>query len=97
MHKNDAIIRAYLDGKQIEWACKDKEDWTTFEGKLGDLDDVNDWFKFRIVPEKKMLYINVYPHDETTYGYYSREKADKAAGKARIACVEVEYKAGQGL
>lgn len=99
MHKNDAIIRAWLDGKTIEWACKDKEDWTVFDSVLGDLADPNNWFKYRIAPEKKMLYVNVYPNDHNSfsYAYSTREKADKAAAANRIACIEVEYKDGQGL
>lgn len=99
MHKNDAIIRAWLDGKTIEWVCKNKENWGIYQGGLGTLEDVNNWFQFRIVPEKKMLYVNVYPDGihSCHYAYSTREKADKAASVSRIACVEVEYKDGQGL
>jgi hypothetical protein len=44
------------------------------------------------------VYVNIYPPINGSCGavYKTRALADQWAGKMRIACVEVEYKPGEG-
>lgn len=43
------------------------------------------------VKEKRKGWINVYPYSGDDVMYNNKEIADRYAGSARIACVEIEY------
>lgn len=49
------------------------------------------------VPETGTCWLNIYQDARHGSAWSSREAADRAATKARIACVEVTYTVGQGL
>ena len=56
--------------------------------------DRNERFDLVNVPEKIVQYLNVYPSNDG-YAYPTREQADRAATKGRIACPRVEFGTGQ--
>lgn len=49
------------------------------------------------VPAKHVRWVNFYPHPHAPCEHATREAADYAALKARIACVKVEFAEGEGL
>jgi hypothetical protein len=42
-------------------------------------------------PEVRSVFVNVYPGNIGDYGYSSKAEADTAAGRYRIACLELKY------
>jgi len=92
------VIEAFRNGKQVQyrlpsvpsgWAWSDS---TNPDFSLG--------VDYRIKPEPKKMWVNVYPGpDNSVYGAvrFTRENADIAANTKRIACVEVTYTEGEGL
>lgn len=56
-----------------------------------------DWvrFLFRVRPKPIIRYLNVYPGSFSSDKYETRQDADRMAGKARIACVRIEFIPGQ--
>lgn len=48
------------------------------------------------VPKIIKAWVNIYPFSDG-YVYKTREEADKAADFNRIACVQIEFKEGEGL
>lgn len=51
------------------------------------------------IPEKRVVWVNVYENCMVGEGYKSKELADQNQSKfnARIACVRVEFTEGEGL
>jgi len=49
------------------------------------------------VPEKRELWLNIYPNTYLIGAYETRTDADNWASSDRIACVRVEYTEGEGL
>ena len=47
------------------------------------------------VPEKRVGYINIFQHENSSGVYKSRGSADKCGLAPRIACIRVEYTDGQ--
>ncbi len=91
--KHWAVIEAFRNGKQIQarlpgvpdgWVWSDTTDPAFSLG-----------VDYRIKPEPKKMWVNVYPSYGTVR--FSRQCADAAANSTRIACVEVTYTEGEGL
>jgi hypothetical protein len=93
------IIAAFAEGKTIQ----------LLQDKWEDIDAHNDIgfncepSRYRIKPEKKSFWLNIYEHAASTVAHPSKVSADSCAkdaasyGGKRIACVEVTYEEGQGL
>ena len=47
------------------------------------------------VPEKRVVWVNMYPGDHGSYGYDEKAIADDYCGLHREACIRVEYEVGQ--
>jgi len=63
------------------------------DGKFKD-----DWpQRFRNVREKKFGWLNIYDREGYSVLHYTRESADKNAGKDRTACIEISWHDGEGL
>ena len=56
---------------------------------------ISDAFNLINVPEKRVMYVNVYNDNEPVYRCQSRKDADEKECKKRIACIRVEYTEGQ--
>lgn len=85
------IIQAFAEGKTIQ--LKYPPDIWIDQTSCS---FVHDSDRYRIKPEKKKGWVNIYP-DIASGAYESKEKADRAASRSRIACIKIEYEEGQGL
>lgn len=56
--------------------------------QLSDFDLINP-------PQKEVRYVNVYPPDEFSRTYFTRQDADTLANNKRIACIRIEFTPGQ--
>jgi len=54
-------------------------------------------FDLFMAPVKYTIWINIYPGAYVNGEYASKDDADKAAFKDRIACIKVEFEEGEGL
>lgn len=96
------VLQAYADGKEIQLAyraAKGKE-WATCDSGVLNLSD--DRFVWRVKPEKKTGWINIYPPTHFhTVGmnsiYDTKENADTNKSRDRIACIQITYEEGEGL
>ena len=95
------IIKAWGEGKEIQYFNSITKTW----GNIG-VDNPSFTMpddKYRIAPEKKKGWINIYKNstgcDATGgYIYQSKEAADMTPTSFdRVACIEIEYEEGQGL
>ena len=98
-HPRADLITALAEGKtlQIKGSREDDRHFRDYEptGVRGwnALINVDSPYKFRIKPEHKTGWVNVY--DNNIHHHATREEADKYASKARIACVK--WTEGEGL
>lgn len=95
--KHWTVIEAFRNGKQIQVSSNTlPENWT-------DTENPNfHHLKYRIKPEKKEIWVNMYPQDgriTRALGYSTREEADRFGKQNpdRIACVKIVYEEGDGL
>ena len=85
------VMLAWAEGKEARCRPKGSQQWYP----MGD-DHTWDWncMEYELKPEKLVKYVNLYP-DCSGGGYTTREKADRQAGRNRIACVRVDFEEGQ--
>lgn len=85
------VLQGHKDGKdiQVKGRC-DEKGWTPCPAPLWMFESLD----YRIKPEKKVAYINIYPA-MSSYLYASRELADIGAASHRDSCIRVEYEEGQ--
>lgn len=88
------IIQAFVEGKTIQ--CRDpaRNNWVSIGNPTFD-----NGIEFRIKPEKKVGWANIYAYCSTSrcQVHPSKEEADTWAAEARIACIRIEYDEGEGL
>lgn len=101
------VITGWLEGKEIQYRLiqinKTWSPWityTTVENSDPAFD--NELSQWRIKPEVKEGWINIYPPkgdrmDHIRSGYISKADADNAAAPTRIACIKITYTEGEGL
>lgn len=86
------IIQACSEGKQIQVRADRTEPWEPL------LEDIfYGAFEYRIKPEKRVAWVNIYVDSSLLYVCPTKEEADKQGGCARIACIRVEYEEGEGI
>lgn len=61
---------------------------------IGQLDQSKDLIN---VPEKRVVWVNIYEQPLAIAAHGSRGTADKSASVGRIACVRVEFTEGEGI
>ncbi len=84
-----SIVKAFAEGKEVQWLDNGK--WVTTHAPSFSLGCT-----YRIKPEVKVGYINVYPFGLiTNRTKTSRVEADDVADSDRIACIRIEYEEGQ--
>jgi hypothetical protein len=86
------IIQAYAEGKEIECMPEDGDRWFISSSPSWSISN-----KYRIKPEPKTGWINIYPKSLVSNSCRSKEEADEAAGTDRIACIQITYTEGEGL
>jgi hypothetical protein len=89
------IIQAFALGKVIEFRTANNSEWLVVKMPTW-LDNCD----YRIKPEKKKAWVNVYNWKMVPCSYdisSTKEQADNRASPSRIACIEIEYEEGQGL
>lgn len=91
------ILQAYAEGKEIQFLHSNKG-WVSCPDSPYWEDNV----LYRIKPEKKTGWINLYGDCQMKSGHHftvypTKEIADHAAGESRIACIQIEYSEGEGL
>lgn len=99
--KHWTVIEAFRNGKKVQVRCLPSADnpnppWADTANPNFDL-----YLEYRIKPEKKVRWINVY-ESENGHGTWvsiwsSKELADQKAALSRVACIRVEYEEGEGL
>lgn len=103
------IIQAFAEGKTIQQysSISPERGWVDYK----EYHDWNIWvaddkvYKWRIKPEKKKGWVNIYPYSQqpNKYAgdvvgiYNTKELADAGAVLNRVACIEIEYEEGEGL
>lgn len=50
-----------------------------------------------MAPKKRVVWVNMYDCASNSFGYATKEEADRALSRDRIACVRVEFEEGEGL
>jgi hypothetical protein len=93
-HKWADVIIAYAEGKEIQCRVLETDPWHRAETIQG-ID--NNLIQFRIKPEVKTGWINIYPETINPIFYSSKKDADYHAVNHRIACIQISYTEGEGL
>jgi hypothetical protein len=81
------FLQAFAEGKDVQYQ-NFVGNWVTL-ASIGESEQPD---RYRIKPEPKRGYINLY-HDQPSSK--SRAEADKLASLGRIACVYIEFEEGQ--
>lgn len=76
------VIQAFAEGKEIEFKHKEGDEWFTQDYYVWDED-----YEYRIKPEPREWYINIYDSDDS-YMHNTKIQADNM-GKGRIECIKV--------
>lgn len=106
MHKHAEILKALAEGKTIQYKNVHCDNvwrdmpYTTVGDVWNSLCLGKDTsFSFRVKPEKKKGWINIYPTNQCSEKVHATKEAATIADGAewRIACIEIEYDEGQGL
>ncbi len=86
------LIKAFSEGKKIQYKSQDV--WVDID-RPGWCDDV----VYRVKPEPKTVWINIYPDLIGGIGHETKELADEAATfhETRVACIQITYAEGEGL
>lgn len=82
------LVKALSEGKRIQ--VKDGSGWYT----LGQPDFTSKPSSYRIKPEKRVAYVNIYPNGMNVH-HSTREDADLNASKKRSGRIRIEYEEGQ--
>lgn len=99
-HKHAECIKAWADGKEVQYRYTTIKplEWITPQNET-----TLDWscknVEWRIKPEKKEGWVNIYP---SGYGrmHPTKVQADQAVSNepdGRIACIKITYEEGEGL
>lgn len=101
------VITAWIEGKNVQFKYRDTDGWTEWQDYDYSPDvqiDSHPAFdsnvhKWRIKPEVKKGWINIYPNlSVSSCVYVSKEEAGKVFGAPdRIACIKITYTEGEGL
>ncbi len=95
------IIQAYAEGKEIQCRISTKHEWVPARNP-----GWFDCYEYRIKPEKKKGWINIYHKpvgvDHQYFSgiggpYDSHLIAKTYRGRNCVACIEIEYEEGEGL
>lgn len=86
------FIQAYIAGKKIQFYNKARGQWVTVSDP-----SFTPYVTWRIMPEKKTFWLNIYSDASDLCTHDTKTEADKAALPSRIACVQVTYEDGEGL
>lgn len=87
------LVQALADGKKLEYRLKGTDEWRLVG--VVQYFDFTQW-EYRVEPEEKVFYVNVYEHSLTVVGdaYPTAERADNAHSGGRVARIKVKYKVG---
>ena len=85
-----ALVRD-LSGVEVAKSYTATGQYHSGAGALSSSDLVN-------IPERREMWLNVYPSGNVGAGFPSRARADEAVGSyARTACLHITYTEGEGL
>lgn len=76
------IIQALAEGKTIQYYCGG--DWVDVGNPM--LDGIG---HYRVKPEPREFWVNLYPNDAAHSAHRSKERADERATPNRIECLHV--------
>lgn len=104
-HPFAEILHALADRKQIQHKFQERAKWVdSTEEDVGFLIANRTTAIFRVKPETRIGWINIYPMIEEqtglgSYVYATQEEANKAASttSSRIACIQITYTPGEGI
>lgn len=87
------IVEAFRNGKKVQYKNSD--------GAWVDTDHPSfiDAYEYRIKPERKTGWVNIYGDSAVAAGIYQRkiDADENADGKRRVACIQISYEEGEGL
>jgi len=80
------IIEAFANGKKVQWRLRKSDTWCNTDDP-----GFSERFEYRIKPEPRMFWINVYPHIMTAWDSEKRARGAADTGAIRIAvpCREI--------
>lgn len=90
-HKHYDVIVAWAEGEEVEYKNQLNE-WVDLESRPL----WYEYLEYRIKPKrvKKEGWVNVYPDKyecHTTEFHFNKERADRMATEARVACIRIEW------
>lgn len=98
------IIQAWAEGKEIQYSVEANK-WEVYTGdQLPNI--TSTILEWRLKPEVKEGWINIYPENRTTPEgrigfvgdiYNTQQEALQLRSNTRIACVKITYTKGEGL
>lgn len=97
-HKWADVLIAYAEGRKVQVRHLGDTEWVT-TGNLASINHPN--YEYRIKPEKKTGWVNIYKGDYMRVGqvYCSRTDADNGSDSSveRLACIQIQFEEGEGL
>lgn len=87
-----SVIEAFRNGKSIQVSEPSKNCWADTPYPAFNLE-----FDYRVKPEKKEMWVNVYRDAQGCVYHETKRDAEDRVGPGRIACVRVVYEEGEGL
>ena len=98
---DSGVLQAFAEGKEIQFQIGPKE-WRTLNYGIEDIaENVSpawDQYKWRVKPEKKTGWINIYPNGFAGFVYSTQVKCMQEHNwNTRIACIKITYEEGEGL
>lgn len=78
-HKNAEVIKAFADGKDIQWKVGISENWHDFNGDYSEGPWVNDAALWRVKPEGPWYRVGLFKYstEDNTYTALARSEADE--------------------
>lgn len=92
-HSWAEVIKGWADGKPIQYKNRGLS-WEDWPGLRVCPNFNSDTILWRIKPEKKSVWINIYPPTLPpcwNVSHTTKERADAEASPQRIGCIEYEY------
>lgn len=93
-HKHRDVIIAWANGEKVQFKDDDGSIWLDHD--LNVAPRFYEDYEYRIKPKrvKKEGWVNVYPDKyecHTTEFHFNKERADRMATEARVACIRIEW------
>lgn len=86
------VIQGFAEGKTVQIRLAGDLVW--YDTLVAEWKNGQD---YRLKPEKKVMWVNVYEDGLGGNNYLTKEMADRTCRTRRVACIRIEYEEGEGL